>query len=86
MSLDPESPSSAGKRKVTGSKRIEFETWFARLSGWAEHILARLEEGVVAKLELGGYRVGTTRALSCNEVPILGSATIDKENNRYCEL
>ena len=50
---------------MTGSKRIEFETWFARLSGWAEHILARLEEGVVAKLELGGYRYirYTTRAM-----------------------
>jgi hypothetical protein len=45
--------SSGGKRKVTGSKRIEFETWFARLSGWADHILSRLEQGVVAKLELG---------------------------------
>jgi hypothetical protein len=40
---------------VTGSKRIEFETWFARLSGWAEYILTRLEESVVAKLELGKF-------------------------------
>ncbi len=38
---------------MTGSKRIEFETWFARLSGWADHILSRLEKSVVAKLELG---------------------------------
>ncbi len=43
---------------MTGGKRIEFETWFARLSGWADHILSRLEQGVVAKLELGnGYLI-----------------------------
>ena len=42
---------SSKKRKVTGTRRISFESSYARISGWAEHILSRLEDGV-AGLEL----------------------------------
>jgi len=49
--ISPDDVVSSKKRKVTGTRRISFESSYARISGWAEHILSRLEDGV-AGLEL----------------------------------
>ena len=49
--LSPDEAVSSKKRKVTSTRRISFESSYARISGWADHILSRLEDGV-AGLEL----------------------------------
>ena len=49
--ISPNEAVSSKKRKVTSTRRISFENSYARISGWAEHILTRLEDGV-AGLEL----------------------------------
>ena len=49
--ISPGEAVSSKKRKVTSTRRISFENSYARITGWAEHILTRLEDGV-AGLEL----------------------------------
>lgn len=44
--ISPDEAVSSKKRKVTSSRRISFESSYARISSWAEHILSRLQDGV----------------------------------------